>query len=118
MDLKEDLSEKFALKIIDLVENNLSHDRKFNVLAIQILKSGTSIGALIAEAKYAESEADFIHKLAIAQKEGNETKYWLRLLYKSNKIDETLYKDLYYNCGKITAILTSIITKIKNKNKI
>lgn len=112
---KELLSEEFALKILKL-EEFLNPDKKINVIAFQILKSGTSIGASIAEAKYAESEADFIHKLSIAQKEGNETKYWLRLLFKTGKISEAYYKELYNDCNQIIGILGSIIVKMKNKD--
>lgn len=70
-------SFKFALKIIEFTEV-LESKRKF-VVANQLLKSGTSIGANINEAQSAESKADFIHKLKIADKEANEVSYWLRL---------------------------------------
>ena len=66
----------------------LSHDKKEFVLSKQILRSGTSIGALVREAQNAESKADFIHKLAIAQKECDETIYWLELLIQSGYLTE------------------------------
>jgi four helix bundle protein len=70
----------FALRIVELYKF-LCADKKEFVLGKQILRSGTAIGALIREAEQAESKLDFIHKLAIAQKEANETDYWLELLY-------------------------------------
>ncbi len=71
------LSFEFALQIIDFVEK-LESNRKF-VIANQLLKSGTSIGANVREAQNAESKADFIHKLKIAAKEADESEYWLLL---------------------------------------
>ncbi|PKP10479.1 MAG: four helix bundle protein [Bacteroidetes bacterium HGW-Bacteroidetes-4] len=76
-----DISFEFAIKIIEFSEL-LEHNKKF-VIARQILKSGTSIGANIRESQSAESKADFIHKLKIAQKEAMETEYWLLLCEKA-----------------------------------
>ena len=76
-----ELSIEFSLKIIEFSEL-LEEQRKF-VIARQILKSGTSIGANINEAQNAESRADFIHKLKISAKESNETEYWLKLCQKA-----------------------------------
>ncbi len=73
-----DLSFKFALNIISFIEN-LEQERKF-VVANQLLKSGTSIGANVREAQNGESKSDFIHKMKIAAKEANEAEYWL-LIY-------------------------------------
>jgi four helix bundle protein len=69
----------FALKIIDL-SKKLLFEKKEYVLSKQILRSGTAIGALVRESEHTESRLDFIHKLSIAQKESNETQYWLELL--------------------------------------
>ena len=89
-----DLSFRFALKIIILSEL-LEEKRKF-VIARQILKSGTSIGALVREAQNAESKADFVHKMKIAAKEADETLYWLELCKSSNSYptDDLLIEDL------------------------
>jgi len=90
-----DLSFDFALQIIDFVEV-LEKKRKY-VIAKQLLKSGTSIGANIREAQSAESKADFIHKFKIANKEIKETEYWLLLCEKAQNYpnpNERLYKDL------------------------
>ena len=83
--LKEN-SFKFAIEIIKLYKI-LIESKKEYVLSKQLLKSGTSIGAMIRESQNAESKNDFIHKLAIAQKECDETKYWLELLKESNLIE-------------------------------
>src|SRR5438128_1294213 len=75
----KDKSYKFALRIVNLYKH-LSGEKKEFVLSKQILRSGTSVGANVAEANQAQSKADFIHKLAIALKESVETEYWLNLL--------------------------------------
>ena len=81
----------------------------------QLIRSASSIGANIAEAKYAESNADFVHKLEIAQKEANETENWLSVLFKSNIIDELTFKSLRNKCGKIRRMLIASITTVKSK---
>lgn len=75
-----DKSFSFALRIVKLYRY-LKEEKKEYVLSKQVLRSGTAIGALVRESQYAESKADFIHKLAIALKEANETDYWIELLY-------------------------------------
>ena len=82
----------------------------------QLIRSASSIGANIAEAKYAESNADFVHKLEIAQKEANETETWLKVLYKSAIIDEATFKSLRNKCGKIRRMLIASITTVKSKS--
>ena len=83
----------------------------------QIIRSASSIGANIAEAKYAESNADFVHKLEIAQKEANETETWLCVLWKSKIIDEITFKALRNKCGKIRRMLIASITTVKSKEQ-
>ncbi len=80
-------SYNFALRIIKLNKHIISTQKDY-VLSKQILRSGTAIGALIEEADQAESKLDFIHKMSIANKEANETKYWLKLLRDGNYIKE------------------------------
>jgi len=75
-DTVRELSYKFALRIIILVKI-LQEEKKEYFLSKQLMRSGTAIGALVREAQFAESSADFIHKLSIALKEANETEYWL-----------------------------------------
>ena len=81
----------------------------------QLIRSASSIGANIAEAKYAESNADFVHKLEIAQKEANEAENWLSVLFKSGIIDEFTFKSLRNKCGKIRRMLIASITTVKAK---
>jgi len=99
----------FALQIIEFAEL-LESKRKF-VLANQILKSGTSIGANIREAQNAESKADFIHKMKIAAKEADETEYWLLLCQhaKNYPFDEIILNNL----KEIFKILNKIIASTK-----
>ncbi len=86
----------FALKIIKLYQ--FLSDKKEFILSKQLLKSGTAIGALIREFEHAESKSDFIHKMAIAQKEAKETEYWLELLFHSNYINDEQYHISYQRC--------------------
>ena len=110
----EEQSKCFALKIIKLAQD-LERKNQY-ILARQILRSGTSIGANIAESVYATSKADFINKLSISQKEANETKYWLDLLYGSNLIEVNIYKELMKDVMNIIRLLAkSIITASDKK---
>ncbi len=81
----------------------------------QLIRSASSISANISEAKYAESNADFVHKLEIAQKEASETENWLNLLYRCGIIDERTFKSLRNKCGKIRRMLIAAITTVKSK---
>lgn len=107
-----DKSFAFALKVINYCEV-LEQNKKF-VISHQLLKSGTSIGANINEAQSSESRADFIHKLKIAAKEAEETKYWLLLCQEAANypFDETLINDL----SEILRLLTSIINSAKKQS--
>ena len=105
----------FAVSIIILVKELKL--KKENIISNQIGRSGTSIGANIREAQYAHGKADFISKLQIALKEANETGYWLELLYKTNYIDETTYKNLDSACTSIRVMLISSINTVKSKDK-
>ena len=86
-----------------------------SVFVNQLLRSCSSIGANSYEAKYAQSNADFIHKLEIALKECYETEYWLEILFKINSINETTYKKLVDKSGTIRRKLIAAITTVKNK---
>jgi four helix bundle protein len=103
----------FSLEIVDLYK--FLNRRKEFVISKQVLRSGTSIGALIRESEHAESKLDFIHKLAIAQKEANETGYWLELLYKADLINENMFVNINQDLVEIQKILSSIIITTKNK---
>ena len=106
-----ELSFEFALDIIEFAEQ-LEEKRKF-VVANQILKSGTSIGASVREAQNCESSADFIHKLKIAAKEADETEYWLLLCEKSRNYPHN--PELQNKILSIKKHLSSIISKMKSK---
>ncbi|MBQ2933026.1 MAG: four helix bundle protein [Clostridia bacterium] len=98
-----ELSMDFAVEIITLVQE--LKQQKETIISNQIGRSGTSIGANIREANYAQGKKDFISKLEIALKEANETGYWLELLYKTNCIKEAKYKDLNNKCATIRVML-------------
>ncbi len=108
-----ELSFEFALDIIEFAEQ-LEEKRKF-VVANQILKSGTSIGASVREAQNCESSADFIHKLKIAAKEADETEYWLLLCEKSRNYPHN--PELQNKILSIKKLLSSIISKMKSKKQ-
>ncbi|MGV3598688.1 MAG: four helix bundle protein [Bacteroidota bacterium] len=110
-------SYAFALMIVGLYKH-LSLDVREFVLSKQLLRSGTSIGAMVEEANQAESKADFIHKLSIANKEANETHYWLRLLNDSNFLSSDEVAKPLADCEELIKLLTAIIkTSKQNKNK-
>ena len=111
-----DLSKQFAVDIVNLC-TDIKENRKGNVLLNQILRSGTSIGANIHEAKYAQSRADFISKLEIALKEASETGYWLELLHKTNYIDEQSYKSLSAKCTSLRVMLIASCRTAKENAK-
>lgn len=100
---------EFSILIIDFAEA-LESKRKY-IIARQILKSGTSIGANVHEAQNAESNADFIHKMKVAAKEADETKYWLMLCHLSKHYPDctTLQEKL----SEIVRILSKIISSSK-----
>ena len=104
-----DVTFEFALAIIEFAEI-LENNRKF-IIANQLLKSGTSIGANSREAQNAESKADFIHKMKIAAKEADETEYWLLLCQYSKNYPDTILLQ-----GKLTSI-KKILNKIISSSK-
>ena len=102
-----------ALNIIQL-SKDLQSKSEF-VLSKQVLRSGTAVGALVRESQNAESAKDFIHKLSIAQKECDETLYWLELLFKSNYLEEKLFYKIFSDCTEVLKLLKSIILTSKQK---
>ena len=109
------LYNKLSNLSFDNSEQNSKLKRIRNRLKNQILKSGTSIGANVHEANYAQSKADFVSKLQIALKECYETEYWLELFSKTNIIDIKQYSELKNDCGKIRRILISSVNTTKEK---
>lgn len=109
----EDLTYDFAKKMVYLrKELTTSTDNREYVISRQILRSGTSIGANIAEAVHPQSKADYLNKISIALKEANETKFWLRLLKDCNYITQAHYETLISDCHTIIKILVSIVNKV------
>ncbi len=106
------LSMELSVEILGLT-NDLRAKRE-SIISNQIGRSATSICANIAESKYAHGRADFIAKLEISLKETNETSKWLEMLWKSNYIDETKYKELDPKCSTIRFLLVKSITTAKN----
>jgi len=105
-------SKTFALRIVKLYQ--YLRDRKESVLSKQILRSGTSIGANIAEGKYAQSKDDFINKNAVALKEASETLYWLDLLSEAKLLDGLeATSSLRTDCEELIRILVSSIKTAK-----
>jgi four helix bundle protein len=106
-------SFQFAIRIVKLCKY-LQSEKKEYVISKQVLRSGTSIGANVRESQNAESRADFIHKLAIAQKEADETSYWLELLEATEYIDKEEFNSLFENVSELIKIIRSIIITTKN----
>lgn len=111
-----DKSFDFALRIVKLYKFLIQNNEY--VLSKQLLRSGTAIGALVREAEHAESTADFVHKMAIAQKETNESDYWIELLSRSQYLNEEQFISLSADIKEIHKIIASIIITTKNKSKI
>jgi four helix bundle protein len=82
-----------------------------------MLRSGTAIGAMVREAEQAESSADFVHKMAIALKEANETEYWIELIAQSNYLDDKVATSLKNDLAEILKLLTAIIKTSKTNAK-
>ena len=113
----KDKSFQFAMRVVNLCLY-LNKEKHEHVLSKQLLRSGTAIGALVRESKNAESKADFIHKLGIAQKECDETLYWLELLAGTKLINKVEYDSMSKDASELLKILrSSIITAKKNLNK-
>ncbi|MHC2992863.1 hypothetical protein OB13_15215 [Pontibacter sp. HJ8] len=107
-------SYSFALRVIKLYKHLTQEQREF-VLAKQVLRSGTSIGANVEEALGAQSSADFRHKLSIALKEARETSYWLRLLKDSDFIKVDAFSSIHGECHELVKMLKSIILTSQHK---
>jgi four helix bundle protein len=106
----------FAVRIVRLYQY-LCADRKECILSKQLLRSGTSIGAMVREAEHAESKQDFIHKLSIAQKEANEVVYWLELLKATDYLNEKEFDNINIDAIAILKLVTSILKTTKAQIK-
>mgnify|MGYP001024618894 CR=1 FL=1 len=111
----KDKSYQFTIRIVKL-SKYLQEEKKDFILSNQVLRSGTAIGALIAESEFAQSKPDFISKLHIALKEANETNYWIDLLRDSEYINDKMHKSIEPNIKKLISILVSSIKTSKENN--
>ena len=107
-------SKDFAKNIVFLCRK-IKQNGVEGALINQLLRCGTSIGANIHEAQYAQGTKDFISKFEIALKECNESEYWLELLYETNSITKAEFDDFQIRCGELRRMLVSSVTTLKNK---
>ena len=108
-----DKSYAFAIRIVNAYKFLIEHKKEF-VLSKQMLRSGTAIGALVAEAIHAQSGPDFLNKMNVALKEANETKYWLSLLKDTDYMEEKQFESMHKDCDELIALLVSIVKSMKN----
>ncbi len=113
-DLLTSKSFDFSLRTINLYKF-LTQEKKEYILSKQVLRSGTAIGALISEAEFAQSKADFINKMYVSLKEANETRYWLRLLHQSNYITNEMFHSILPDIETLIKLLVSS-TKTAKQN--
>ena len=108
----KDKSFTFAVRIVNL-QRLLSTEKKEYVLSRQLLRSGTAVGALVREAEQVESKLDFVHKMAIALKEANETEYWILLLRETGYLTAKESESILADTVELLKLLTSIIKSTK-----
>ncbi|MBI2416446.1 MAG: four helix bundle protein [Ignavibacteriales bacterium] len=113
--LLKEKSFLFAVRCIRLNKHFRENLHEY-VLSKQLMRSGTSIGANVREALNAESTADFIHKLSIAQKECDETQYWIELMKETNYLSEIEFASVYSDCTELLKIIRSIILTTKKRD--
>jgi four helix bundle protein len=102
----------FAVRIINLYKYLKKKHGEYTI-SQQILRAGTSVGALIREAEFAESRKDFVHKLYIGLKEANESMYWLELLFATAYIDRNMFQSIHKDSKEIVSMLVSSVKTIK-----
>ncbi|MFN8252875.1 MAG: four helix bundle protein [Ferruginibacter sp.] len=106
----------FAVRIVNLYKF-LKKQHGENIIAQQLIRSGTSAGAITREAEHAESLKDFIHKLSIGLKEANESKYWLDLLFATEFITKGMYESINRDCEELLKLLTASVKTSSQKIK-
>ena len=114
MSVLAEKSYAFSIRIVKCSEH-LQNEKKEYIMSKQLLRSGTAVGALVAESKYAQSKADFINKLYVSLKEANETKYWLRLLKDCDYLNDTMAESLLVDIESLIRMLSSS-TKTAKEN--
>ncbi len=102
----------FAIRIVRLYKFLCGEKKEF-VLSKQLLRSGTAIGALIKEAEFGQSKADFINKMSIALKEANETDYWLHLLKDTDFLNEKMFDSISADCVELIKMLVATVKTSK-----
>ena len=107
----------FSVRIVNL-HKYLSQEKKEHIISKQICKSGTSIGANVAEAQRAQSTADFVSKMKIALKEANETQYWLQLLHETTYLSDKEFHSIHSDLIEVLRILTAICKNYPQSNQI
>jgi four helix bundle protein len=117
--MKENILKKksfdFALRIVKLYKY-LQDEKKEFIMSKQLMRSGTSVGANVREAEFAESKTDFAHKMAVAQKEINESIYWLELLHASEYLTAQQHESINADAVEIIKLITASIKTAKNIN--
>jgi four helix bundle protein len=109
-------SFNFAIRVVNLYKFLKKQHGEY-ILAQQVVRSGTSIGAIIREAEHAESIRDFVHKLSIGLKEANESKYWLDLLLATEFITKKMYESVNKDCEELLKLLIASVKTSKLKIK-
>lgn len=104
----------FAVRVVKLYKF-LCDDKKEFVLSKQLLRSGASVGAMVRESEHSESKADFVHKMAITQKEMNETLYWLELLKETEYLTLQQFESINNDAEEIIKLISAIIKSTKSK---
>ena len=112
----KDKSFQFAIRIVNLYKY-LKKTHGEYIISQQLIRSGTSVGAIIREPEHAESTKDFIHKLSIGLKESNESKYWLDLLFATEFITKKMYESLNKDCEELLKMLTASVKTSKLRLK-
>lgn len=107
-------SYNFALRIVKL-HQFFRKEKKEYILSKQILRCGTAIGALIREAEFAQSKADFTSKMQIALKEANETQYWLEIFKDNNYLNEKMFESINNDCNELIRLLVSTVKTSKKR---
>ena len=109
-------SMDFAVRVVNLYKY-LGCEKQEWVISKQLMRSGTSIGANVREAIYAQSRKDFVSKLSIALKETSETEYWLELLHRTEYLSNEQYASIGADCSEIAKLLTAIVKSSKDAQK-
>ena len=106
----------FGIRIVKMVKSMTCSPKEYGMIN-QVFRSGTAIGALVSEATYAQSPADFINKLSVALKECNETNYWLNILRDTEYLNEQEFESLSKDYQELLALLISSIKTTKQNNE-